>query len=413
MSHRPPTRRPNPVWLGLGIVGWAGLIWLGIQMYSTTPRTAGFDLELLLQAGRDVAAGQSPYDPSMVAGGVPGAADLFYSYPPPVAQAMSLFAAVPSAVMFWALWVLAIAGLAYGAALVSRRLDPGRPVSATVISTLAVAPLFLPFGIALLFGNLDALFPLAYSLVFLAAVTPTAGLSVAGGVALGVATVAKVHPAGLGPWFVGRLLRERQEGQPAASLRVILAAAATVAAVLGLSLLAGGADLWRDYAPVAGAASNARLLDPRNVGPAAQVAMLLGGDEALVRTLHLPVALAAVLASLGAGWAVRDRLLGIAIAGIASLVVLPVTWYHYPTALIPFAIAAIVRARGTSAAPRTTALIAAAAVVATLSIAWVPGLWLAVGLGLAGVAVSAGTGKPQSGNRPPKESAGGPNGHRR
>jgi len=382
-------------------------------MYSTTPRTAGFDLELLLQAGRDVAAGQSPYDPSMVAGGVPGAADLFYSYPPPVAQAMSLFAAVPSAVMFWALWVLAIAGLAYGAALVSRRLDPGRPVSATVISTLAVAPLFLPFGIALLFGNLDALFPLAYSLVFLAAVTPTAGLSVAGGVALGVATVAKVHPAGLGPWFVGRLLRERQEGQPADSLRVILAAAATVAAVLGLSLLAGGADLWRDYAPVAGAASNARLLDPRNVGPAAQGAMLLGGDEALVRTLHLPVALAAVLASLGAGWAVRDRLLGIAIAGIASLVVLPVTWYHYPTALIPFAIAAIVRARGTSAAPRTTALIAAAAVVATLSIAWVPGLWLAVGLGLAGVAVSAGTGKPQSGNRPPKESAGGPNGHRR
>ena len=143
-------------------------------------------------------------------------------------------------------------------------------------------------------------------------------------------------------------MRERQEGQPAASLRVILAAAATVGAVLALSLLAGGADLWRDYVPVAGAASNARLLDPRNVGPAAQVAMLLGGDEALVRTLHLPVALAAVLASLWAGWAVRDRLTGIAIAGIASLVLLPVTWYHYPTALIPFAIAAIVRARGTT-----------------------------------------------------------------
>jgi hypothetical protein len=390
MTDGSRARRPNPVWLGLGVVGWVGLIWLGIQMYSATPRTAGFDLELLLQAGRDVAAGQSPYDPSMVAGGAPGAADLFYSYPPPVAQAMSLFAAVPSAVMFWALWVLAIAGLAYGAALVSRRLDPGRSLSATVIPTLAVAPLFLPFGIALLFGNLDALFPLAYSLVLLAAVAPTPRSSVAGGVALGVATVAKVHPAGLGPWFVGRLLRERKEGQPAAWLRVIVAAAATVGAVLGLSLLAGGADLWRDYVPVAGAASNARLLDPRNVGPAAQVAMLLGGDEALVRTLHLPVALAAVLASLWAGWAVRDRLLGIAIAGIVSLVLLPVTWYHYPTALIPFAIAAIVRARRSSAAPRTTALIAAAAVVATLSIAWVPGLWLAVALGLAGVAASAG-----------------------
>ena len=392
MTDRPRARRPNPVRLGLGIVGWAGLIWLAVQMYSKTPRTAGFDLELLLQAGRDVAAGQSPYDPSMVAGGVPGAADLFYSYPPPVAQAMSLFAGVPSAVMFGALWVLAIAGLASGAALISRRMAPEQPVSATVIPTLAVAPLFLPFGIALLFGNLDALFPLAYSLVLVAAVAPSPQLSVAGGVALGVATVAKVHPAGLGPWFVGRLVRERQEGQPASSLRLILAFAATVGVVLSLSLLAGGADLWRDYVPVAGAASNARLLDPRNVGPAAQVAMLLGGDEALVRTLHLPVALGAVLASLGAGWAVRDRLTGIAIAGIASLVLLPVTWYHYPTALIPFAIAAIVRTRGTSAAPRTTALIAAAALAGTLSIAWVPGLWLAVGLGLAGVAASAGVG---------------------
>ncbi len=170
---------------------------------------------------------------------------------------------------------------------------------------------------------------------------------------------------------------------------MILAAAATVAAVLVLSLLAGGADLWRDYVPVAGAASNARLLDPRNAGPAAQVALLLGGSEGLVRTLHLPVALAAVLASLWAGWAVRDRLAGIAVAGVASLVLLPVTWYHYPTALIPFAIAAVVRARGTAAAQRTTALIGAAALVATLSIAWIPGLWLAIGFGLAGVAASA------------------------
>ena len=210
----------------------------------TTPRTAGFDLELLLQAGRDVAAGQSPYDPSMVAGGVP-APPISSTLPAAVAQAMSLFAAVPSAVMFGALWVLAIAGLAYGTALVSRRLDPGQPVSATVIPILAVAPLFLPFGIALLFGNLDALFPFAYSLVLLAAVAPTARSCVAGGVALGVATVAKVHPAGLGPWFVGRLLRERQEGQPAASSGSS-SRPRDVAAVPPSACWAG-ADFWRDY----------------------------------------------------------------------------------------------------------------------------------------------------------------------
>ncbi len=381
-------RRPNPVWLGLGVVGWAGLAWFAVQSFNATPPTAAFDLELLLQAGRDVAAGRSPYDPAMVAGTTPGAADLFYSYPPPVAQAMSLFAGLPSAVMYAALWVLVIAGLAAGATLVSRRLDPGRSAASVVVPTLAVAPLFLPFGIALLFGNLDALFPFAYALVLVAAVVPTPRASVAGGIALGVATIAKIHPAGLGPWFVGRLVRERLAGEPLTSLRVLVAAALTVAAVLVLSLLAGGSELWRDYVPVAGAASNARLLDARNVGPAAQLALLVGGDEALVRSVHLPVVAAAVLASLIAGWAIRDRLTGIAIAGIASLVILPVTWYHYPTALIPFAVAAIVRARGTPAAPRTSALVAATAVVGTLSIAWVPALWLAVGLGLAGVAGS-------------------------
>ena len=170
--------------------------------------------------------------------------------------------------------------------------------------------------------------------------------------ALGLAAAAKVHPAGLGPWFVGRLIRDRGRPEARAWLVVIAAAAGTVGAVLVLSFVFGGAALWEDYVPVAGAASGARLLDPRNVGPAAQLALLLGGDEALVRTLHLPVAIGAVAASLLAGLAIRDRLTGIAIAAIASLVVLPVTWYHYPVALIPFAVAAVARARGTSAAGR-------------------------------------------------------------
>jgi hypothetical protein len=384
------SRRPNPVWLGLGIVGWAGLAWLATRMFSATPRTAGFDLELLLQAGRDVAAGQSPYNSAMLTAGVPGATDLFYSYPPPIAQAMSLFARVPSAVMFGGLWALAVAGLALGATLVSRRLDPARPVAPVLVPILAVAPLFLPFGIALLFGNFDALFPFAYALVLVAAVAPTPRSSVAGGVALAAATIAKIHPAGLGPWFVGRLVRERTSDEPAASLRVIVAAVATAAAVIAISLLVGGATLWRDYLPVAAAASNARLLDPRNVGPAAQLALLVGGSEGLVRTLHLPIAIGAVAASFLAGWAIRDRLTGIAIAAIASLVILPVTWYHYPSALIPFAVAAVVRARGTASSLRTTTLIAGGAVVATLSIAWLPAMWLAVGLGLAGITASAG-----------------------
>src|SRR3954467_8230833 len=96
----------------VGILGWAGLIWLGVQLYATNPPTAAFDLELLLRAGRDVAAGRSPYDAAMLAGTAPVAERLFYSYPPVVAQAMALMAAIPSPVMFVAWTVAAIAGWA-------------------------------------------------------------------------------------------------------------------------------------------------------------------------------------------------------------------------------------------------------------------------------------------------------------
>ena len=54
-----------------GVVAWAGLIWLAMQMFATNPPTAAFDLELLLKAGRDVAAGRSPYDPAIVAAAAP------------------------------------------------------------------------------------------------------------------------------------------------------------------------------------------------------------------------------------------------------------------------------------------------------------------------------------------------------
>jgi len=387
-----PRRRPNPVWLGLGIVGWVGLVVLAGSMWNANPRAAGFDLELLLRAGRAVAEGQSPYDPSLVAGNAPAATDLFYSYPPPVAQAMSLFAAVPSAVMFAALWIVAVLGLAVGTRVVARRFAPDLGGSAAILPVVAVAPLFLPFAVALLFGNLDALFPFVYAVVLVGAVVPVGAARprVIAGVALAAATVAKVHPGGLGLWFVGRAAREWREGRRSGGAAVVVVSAAVAAlAIVVLSIALGGLDLWRDYLPVASAASNARLLDQLNAGPAAQLALLLGGDEALVRTIHLPVAIVAVVAALAAGAFVRDALTGVAIAAVASLVVLPVTWYHYPVALIPFGVAAILRARGTSAANRTTMLVAAAGIVATLSIAWVPGVWVAIALGLAAVFVSA------------------------
>ena len=106
-----PSRPAWPLWLVAGVAGWAGVAALGVQLYSSVPRRAGFDLELLLGAGRRVSAGVTPYDAGMLAGRAPSAVDLFYSYPPPVAQYLSLFAAIPSPVMLVAWGVAAALGL--------------------------------------------------------------------------------------------------------------------------------------------------------------------------------------------------------------------------------------------------------------------------------------------------------------
>jgi hypothetical protein len=378
--------------LGLGVVGWVGLVWLGWTMFNATPRTAGFDLELVLQAGRDVAAGQSPYEPSMVSGAAPGSTDLFYSYPPPVAQFFSLFAGVSSGVMLAALWVASVAGLAVVAVLIAQRFAPDRSAASIAVPAVAVAPLFLPYPVALLFGNLDALFPLAYGLVLVAAVAGSGRSArrdrAVGGAALALAAVVKVAPAVLSGWFLGRIGRDRAGAQGRGAAVVIAWTVAVGLVVLAVSLLLDGAALWRDYIPVAGAASRAQLLDPRNVGPAAQIALAVGGDDALVRTLQIPIAIGAIVAAVAAGAAVRDRLLGVTIAAIASLLILPITWYHYPSALMPFAIAAAARSVGGAAASRVALLVIAAAAVASLSIAWVPGVWVAVALLLVAVAAS-------------------------
>ncbi len=73
-----------------------------------------------------------------------------------------------------------------------------------------------------------------------------------------------------------------------------------------------------------------------------------------------------------AAWRVRDPLTSVALVIAASLVTLPVTWYHYPVALIPVAIALAIG--HPAARPR----LVLAVVVADVAIAYPPLLWLAV-----------------------------------
>src|ERR1035437_9269779 len=188
--------------------------------------------------------------------------------------------------------------------------------------------------------------------------------------------------------------------RPAAGSRwphgtVIAAVIATGMSILAVSLLVGGVGLWREYIDYLRLGAAADLASRANIGPASQLA-LLAGDSGLARPLAFVFAGLAVVATIAAARLVRDPLESMSWAIVASLIVLPVTWYHYPVALVPVALAAWTRSRGTARARSVTLALAAAIVVADVAIALPVALWLAVVLLLVAVRRS----RPQSGLEP-------------
>jgi hypothetical protein len=371
----------------VGTIAWIGVVAIALQLANRSASSLGFDLELLIQAGRDVAAGRSPYAQDLVGGGAPLATSLFYSYPPPVAQAFSLIAAIPSRVTL-VLWSAgAVLGLLVVTELLRRHLAPRRSRREVLVVVGACAPLTLPFAVGLLFGNLDVWFPFLYGTMLLAAVAPRRATAVGGGVALALAAV-KLHPASLGLWFLARAFRDpRAEGR--VSARLVVASAAVVGAlVVGASVLSGGSAVWSEYLDVVRAGVAAMIVDPRNAGIAAQVAGIVGADDAFARSLHVIVGLAAVVVTVWAAWRRSDPVESFAWATAASLATLPVTWYHYPSALLPIAIAAMLRVAGPEMR-RVSLLVTAGAVVAAIALVWLPLLWVAMGLIVAATRASA------------------------
>jgi len=355
------------VWLVAGVVGWVGVVLLGVQLWNQEPPRAGFDLTLLLEAGRRGLGGGSPYAPEMLAGTAPSSTSLFYSYPPPVAQAMTLFAGLPNgvAVLLWGIG--ATAGLAAVAWWIGRALSRSGP--GTAFRSFAVAPLVLAFAIAVLFGNLDAWYPLMYGALVLA-VLPGAsrGTLVGAGIAVAVISIAKLHPVSLFAWIGARAILER--GGPQA--RVLAAAVVAGAAILIVSLAVGGLAPWQDYAVVVRVGAGADILDPRNLAPVSLIGQALDPDAGTLRLLQVGIAAAAVLASVVAAVRVRDPIASLAIAIAASLVMLPVTWIHYPVALIPIGVALAAKS------PASRPMVVLAVVLADLSITVGPLLWVAV-----------------------------------
>jgi Glycosyltransferase family 87 len=370
-----PPQRILLITVVVATIGWIGVVAIGAQLASISSAALGHDLELLLQAGRDIAAGRSPYAPELVGGTAPTATELFYSYPPPVAQVMSIVAGLPStlALVLWG--ALAVGGLLAVAEALRRRLAPDRPRAVVLAICAAAAPLTLPFSVGLLFGNFDVFFPLLYGTMLLAALDGRRRAQVMGGIGLAVASL-KLHPASLGLWFLVRGFRDRAAS---AGLVVVVTAIVVGAGIVVVSLLLDRIGLWSQYAQVVRAGTSAVIVDPRNAGIAAVAAGAIGDGDALARSLHLGVAVAALALTIWAGWRRGDVVEGFAWAAAASLSTLPVTWYHYPSAMIPVAIAAWLRADQASGG-RVRLAIVAAMVVGAVAIAVLPLLWIAIGL---------------------------------
>ena len=349
-----------------------------------------------MEAGRDVAAGRSPYAPDLVSGAAPLATSLFYSYPPPVAQAFSLLAAdaltggLRPVVDRGGRRAPRCGGAAPpspGAASVTRRGAVGRgglrAVDAAVRRRPAVreprrlvpAPLWSD-----------------------AAGGHRPGARHSGGwrrrpgvrsreTAPGVPGPVVPDP-GVPRWPRGRALGRRpgggDRGRGGASL------------VVGASIVLGGTTVWSEYADVVRAGARATIVDPRNAGHrGADRVSWSGPTTRFARSLHLVVAAAALLVTVWAAWRRPDPVESFAWAAAASLATLPVTWYHYPSAMLPIAVAAMLRASGPDTR-RVSLLVAAGAVVAAISLVWLPLLWVAVGLIVAAARASAPAPAPAS-----------------
>ncbi|HEY8988275.1 MAG TPA: glycosyltransferase 87 family protein, partial [Candidatus Limnocylindrales bacterium] len=223
------------IWVVAAAAGWATIAWLAIRLFTDQPRRAAFDLDLLLGAGRAVAAGGSPYDPAIIAGHAPRAVDLFFSYPPIVGQAMVPLAGLPLGLVYL---VWSVAAIALFAVVVLRlRTVIGSTTSTATLATasVALAAATLPFIIAILFGNLDAFFPALYGLALVAAMSGRRRDSVVGGIAIAIGAATKLYPVGLGLWFAIRALRDRGRDRGGSALVTLAAAIGAGVIIVGIS----------------------------------------------------------------------------------------------------------------------------------------------------------------------------------
>ena len=353
-------------------VAWTAFAALFAQMYgSSAPHGAGFDFQILLTAAGRIAAGQSPYDPALLTGSPTGITELFYTYPPFVAQMLVPVVGLPSIVVIGGFLAAAVA-MAAVVLGISAAQGFGLPRSLAVLLALVALPSWFPFTLALLFANVDAVFVAADGVLLAAVLTraPSRILVVVAGIALAITAIAKLQPAVLCIWLVARGFRTRHVGPATdadmatgfpAEWRVAGVALVAGAVVVAGSVLAGGIGMWVDYVTMLRTSTGTGLLDRRNLGPVVQLAMLLGLGASAVAPMQLVIDIAVVAGVSAAALRIDDLMTSFTCALVGSLVVLPVTWFHHFAVLIVALVAGLSRVRQAGGSMRRIALAAGAA----------------------------------------------------
>jgi hypothetical protein len=276
---------------------------------------------------------RSPYADAMFQGPVPALGSDRYRYPPMLAQAVAPLAVLPSGLGFAAWSALMVGLVLLGTWLAVAGSEMALAPIALVWTTAGVA-WFMPTVATLWTGNASATFALAVGAALFVGRGPgTADRArTAGAVAIAFAAVSRLSPFALVPAAV------RGGG------RLGVAAIIAVAGLAGVSFVLAP-FAWRDYLTVLPniLAGTARFAN--NLAPDAVVVQLGAPSDvgSVVRGFSAVIGAATLLASYrlapdGTGWPMA------VVAGVvAALLIPPVLWYHYLTALLPLAAFAWVR----------------------------------------------------------------------
>ena len=278
----------------------------------------GIDFMVYQLAATDLAAGVSPYAPSMLTGPIAAQGELLYKYAPPFAQSLAPLASLPVAAGT-VIWGLVQASLCLAAVWLAGSLGGARAGLERAVWSVAAVALFLPVWDSIWKGNVSAVQALQATLLL--------GGGTMAGASLATAILLKTSPLALLPAAAamgGRLLK---------SCLVIICLTVVVSVALAPAA-------WLDFLRIQPNLLTGSAVLPTNLAPASMAAVVLPEVPLLAAALRLAtlaagvgcVAAAVIVCRRPGGWPAAVML------GTTAMLIIPgAAWYHYLAALLPFA----------------------------------------------------------------------------